>query len=90
MRQDGVAADTGLETVIAAGTAQTYAFAPRRVTHWMHSHHGLQGQGLMAAPLIVRTAEDAAADIQEVTVLLYHSSFRDPGDPRRTDGGQRH
>jgi len=77
--QDGVA-DLGLETVIAAGAAQTYDFAPRPGTHWMHSHHGLQEQLLMAAPLIVRTAEDAAADIQEVTVLLHDFSFRDPAE----------
>ncbi len=79
VRQDGVT-DTGFETVIAAGAAQTYDFAPRPGTHWMHSHHGLQEQVLMAAPLIVRTAEDAAADIQEVTVLLHDFSFRDPAE----------
>jgi FtsP/CotA-like multicopper oxidase with cupredoxin domain len=79
VRQDGVA-DTGFETVIAVGAAQTYDFAPRPGTHWMHSHHGLQEQVLMAAPLIVRTAEDAAADMQEVTVLLHDFSFRDPAE----------
>ena len=77
--QDGVA-NTGLETLVAAGAAQTYDFAPRPGTHWMHSHHGLQEQALMAAPLIVRTAEDAAADMQEVTVLLHDFSFRDPAE----------
>lgn len=77
VRQDGVA-DTGFETVIAVGAAQGYDFAPRSGTHWMHSHHGLQEQLLMAAPLIVRTAEDAAADVQELTVLLHDFSFRDP------------
>ena len=79
VRQDGVA-DTGFETVIAAGATQTYDFAPRPGTHWMHSHHGLQEQVLMAAPLIVRTVEDVAADIQEVTVLLHDFSFRDPAE----------
>ena len=34
----------------------------------------------MAAPLIVRTAEDAAADVQELTVLLHDFSFRDPAE----------
>jgi FtsP/CotA-like multicopper oxidase with cupredoxin domain len=77
VRQDGVA-DTGLETVIAAGAAQAYDYAPRPGTHWMHSHHGLQEQVLMAAPLIVRTAEDAAADVPELTVMLHDFSFRDP------------
>ena len=79
VRQDGVA-DTGFETVIAAGAAENYDFAPRAGTHWMHSHHGLQEQALMAAPLIVRTAADAAADFQEVTVLLHDFSFRDPAE----------
>lgn len=77
VRQDGVA-DTGFETVIPTDAAQTYDYAPRPGTHWMHSHHGLQEQALMAAPLIVRTAEDVAADMQEVTVLLHDFSFRDP------------
>ena len=79
VRQDGVA-DTGFETVIAAGASQSYDFAPRPGTHWMHSHHGLQEQVLMAAPLIVRTAEDAAADVQELTILLHDFSFRDPAE----------
>ncbi|MDE2006437.1 MAG: multicopper oxidase domain-containing protein, partial [Rhodospirillales bacterium] len=57
VRQDGVT-DTGLETPIADGAAQGYDYAPRPGTHWMHSHHGLQEQRLMAAPLIVRTAAE--------------------------------
>lgn len=34
----------------------------------------------MAAPLIVRTAEDLRADMQEVTVLLHDFSFREPAE----------
>ena len=34
----------------------------------------------MAAPLIVRTAEDARADVQEVVVLLHDFTFRDPAE----------
>jgi FtsP/CotA-like multicopper oxidase with cupredoxin domain len=79
VRQDGVA-DTGFETVIAADAAQAYDYAPRPGTHWMHSHHGLQEQVLMAAPLIVRTPEDAAADVQELIVMLHDFSFRDPAE----------
>ena len=74
--QDGVAETGGV--VIETGTEQVYNFAARPGTHWMHSHHGLQEQALMAAPLIVRTAEDLRADMQEVTVLLHDFSFRDP------------
>ncbi len=46
-------------------------------THWMHAHT-LQEQNLLAAPLIVRTAEDRARDEQEVVVLLHDFSFRSP------------
>lgn len=76
--QDGVAETGG--TLIANGTDQGYDFAARPGTHWMHSHHGLQEQRLMAAPLIVRTAEDVRADTQEVTVLLHDFTFRDPAE----------
>ncbi|GAB2174493.1 multicopper oxidase family protein [Dongia sp. agr-C8] len=77
--QDGVT-DTGYVQPIAAGARQAYDFAPRSGTHWMHSHHGLQEQSLMAAPLVVRTEEDRRRDAQEVTVLLHDFSFRDPGE----------
>ncbi len=77
--QDGVV-DTGYVKPIAAGTRQSYDFAPRAGTHWMHSHHGLQEQALMAAPLIIRTEEDRRRDAQEVTVLLQDFSFRDPAE----------
>lgn len=48
VQRDGVTA-TGYETLIADGAAQGYDFAARPGTHWMHSHHGLQEQQLMAA-----------------------------------------
>jgi FtsP/CotA-like multicopper oxidase with cupredoxin domain len=75
--QDGVTT-TGLETLIGNGAIQNYDYAPRPGTHWMHSHQGLQEQMLMAAPLVVRTADDLRADVQEVTVLLQDFTFRDP------------
>ena len=43
-------------------------------THWMHAHT-LQEQNLLAAPLIVRGAEEMARDEQEVVVLLHDFSF---------------
>ncbi|NLS18706.1 multicopper oxidase domain-containing protein [Rhizobium sp. P40RR-XXII] len=43
-------------------------------THWMHAHT-LQEQTLLAAPLIVRTADDKRRDEQEVVVLLHDFSF---------------
>lgn len=77
--QDGVT-DTGYASPIPVAGNQSYDFAPRPGTHWMHSHHGLQEQALMAAPLIVRTAEDLRMDAQEVTVLLHDFSFRSPAE----------
>ena len=46
----------------------------------MHSHAGLQEQLLLAAPLIVRSAADLAADRQEVVVMLHDFSFRTPDE----------
>ena len=43
-------------------------------THWMHAHT-LQEQNLLAAPLIVRGAEDLARDEQDIVVLLHDFSF---------------
>ena len=43
-------------------------------THWMHAHT-LQEQNLLAAPLIVRTADDLKRDEQEVVILLHDFSF---------------
>ncbi len=77
--QDGVT-DTGFAASIAPGDSQSYDFVPRTGTHWMHSHHGLQEQLLLAAPLIVASAEDRRLDAQEVTVLLHDFTFRDPAE----------
>ncbi|NYZ17391.1 multicopper oxidase domain-containing protein [Azospirillum sp. RWY-5-1] len=76
--QDGVA--DRFRPVLAAGESRAYDFAARPGTHWMHSHHGLQEQLLMAAPLVVRSEEDRRADVQEVTVLLHDFTFRDPAE----------
>ena len=74
--QDGVMdhARSGL----ASRASRIYNYPARAGTHWMHSHHGLQEQRLMAAPLIVRTADDLNADMQEITILLHDFSFEDP------------
>lgn len=88
--QDGVA--DANRPLIRDGASQSYDFEPRPGTHWMHSHHGLQEQLLMAAPLIVRTAGDRREDAQEVTVLLHDFTFRDPADvlATLTGGGMAH
>jgi FtsP/CotA-like multicopper oxidase with cupredoxin domain len=77
--QDGVV-DTGVASLINPGSSQSYDFSPRVGTHWMHSHHGLQEQLLMAAPLIIRSEEDLQRDTQEVVVLLHDFTFRDPSE----------
>jgi FtsP/CotA-like multicopper oxidase with cupredoxin domain len=77
--QDGVT-DTGYVTALKTGEERSYDFSARPGTHWMHSHQGLQEQQLLAAPLIVRTAEDETADYQEVTVILHDFSFRSPAE----------
>ncbi|MFL9934532.1 multicopper oxidase family protein [Paraburkholderia sp. RL18-103-BIB-C] len=60
------------------GERRAYDFAARPGTYWMHSHHGFQEQRLLAAPLVVRTADDVRADVQEVPVFLEDFLFRDP------------
>ena len=75
---DGVA--DARRPMISDGQSASYDFEPQPGTHWMHSHHGLQEQLLMAAPLVVRTKEDQAADVQEVTVLLHDFTFKNPAD----------
>ena len=77
--QDGVV-QTGFVPLIPSGANQTYDFPARPGTYWMHSHHGLQEQLLMAAPLIVHTEQDLRADAQEVIVMLYDFIFRDPSE----------
>lgn len=75
--QDGVAL-TGIEKLIAPGSVQAYDYAPRPGTFWMHSHQGLQEMQLLAAPLIVRGAEELKQDAQEVTVILHDFTFKTP------------
>ncbi|MEZ5798888.1 MAG: multicopper oxidase domain-containing protein [Paracoccaceae bacterium] len=47
------------------GETRSYDYAPRAGTYWMHSHIPLQEMNLLAAPLIVRSPADLAADRQE-------------------------
>ena len=63
---------------LAAGDTRSYDYAPIAGTYWMHSHQGMQEQSLMAAPLIVHSAEDIRADRQEVVLMLQDFSFRAP------------
>ena len=86
--QDGVADMHGAapnvltqaEALIPPRGERDYDFAARPGTHWMHSHHGLQEQRLFGAPLIVRDADAARRDEQDVVLLLQDFSWRDPKD----------
>jgi FtsP/CotA-like multicopper oxidase with cupredoxin domain len=61
---------------LAPGEMRSFDFAARPGTHWLHSHLAVQEMELLAAPLIVRTAEDLKADRQEVVMFLHDFSFR--------------
>jgi FtsP/CotA-like multicopper oxidase with cupredoxin domain len=75
--QDGVPDVT--QPLLQRGESHDYDFAVALPgTNWMHSHHLLQEQSLMAAPLIVRDPKEAALDEQEVVVLLHDFTFQVP------------
>lgn len=78
-RQDGVPGVT--QDPLPAGAGIDYDFPLARPgTNWMHSHLGLQEQGLLAAPLIVADPAEAGLDEQEVVLMLHDFSFRDPAE----------
>ena len=64
--------------LLAPGETRSYDFEARPGTHWMHSHVPTQEMQLLAAPLIVRSQEDLAADRQEVVMFLHDFSFKTP------------
>lgn len=63
---------------IAAGGSHAYEYAPIAGTYWMHSHHGMQEQQLLTAPLIVHDAATLREDRQEVVLMLHDFTFRSP------------
>src|SRR6266481_1465037 len=65
---------------IANGADQAYDYAPIPGTYWMHSHHGLQEQSLMTAPLIVHGGAELREDRQEVVLMLHDFTFRTPDE----------
>src|SRR5919106_2761578 len=65
---------------IANGAVQAYDYAPIAGTYWMHSHHGLQEQSLMTAPLIVHDVAELREDRQEVVLMLHDFTFRTPDE----------
>jgi FtsP/CotA-like multicopper oxidase with cupredoxin domain len=63
---------------IADGAVEAYDYAPIPGTYWMHSHHGLQEQSLLTAPLIVHDAAELREDRQDVVLMLHDFTFRAP------------
>jgi FtsP/CotA-like multicopper oxidase with cupredoxin domain len=66
--------------LIAEGSSHDYDYTPITGTYWMHSHHELQEQQLMTAPLIVLDQASATADVQEVVMMLHDFSFTSPNE----------
>ena len=62
--------------LLKTGERRSFDYVTKPGTHWMHSHVPVQEMNLLAAPLIVRTADDVAADRQEVVMFLHDFSFR--------------
>jgi FtsP/CotA-like multicopper oxidase with cupredoxin domain len=90
-RMDGV--PNLSQAPLGPGEIYAYDFSlARGGTHWMHSHHGLTEQQLLAAPLIVREAGEAAEDVQQAVVLFHDFTFRDPAQilAELTGGGGEH
>lgn len=76
--------------LLKAGESRDYDFSlARSGTNWMHAHT-LQEQALLAAPLIIRSADERSRDEQEVTLLLHDFSFRPPEDLLEGLTGQKH
>jgi len=66
--------------LLQPGETRSYDYAPMPGTYWMHSHVPVQEMNLLAAPLIVRSAEDVASDRQDVVMFLHDFSFRPAGE----------
>ncbi|CAM5596564.1 Multicopper oxidase MmcO [Aquamicrobium terrae] len=80
--------------MLKPGESRSYDFEPLAGTYWMHSHVPMQEIRLLAAPLIVRSAQDVAADRQEVTLFLHDFAFKSPeevmAEIRQGHGGGSH
>jgi FtsP/CotA-like multicopper oxidase with cupredoxin domain len=64
----------------ANGTAESYDYAPISGTYWMHSHHAMQEQNLLTAPLIVDDVATLREDRQDVVLMLHDFTFRTPDE----------
>ena len=75
--QDGV---PNTNPMLTPGETRAYDYATRPGTFWMHAHVPAHEVGLLAAPLIVRSAKDLADDRQEVVMFLHDFSFKAPDE----------
>jgi FtsP/CotA-like multicopper oxidase with cupredoxin domain len=62
------------------GTVESYDYAPISGTYWMHSHHGMQEQSLLTAPLVVDDAATLREDRQDIVLMLHDFTFRTPDE----------
>jgi FtsP/CotA-like multicopper oxidase with cupredoxin domain len=77
--QDGVPYVT--QASIKPGEERRYDFPIVQAgTFWMHSHFGLQEQGMMTAPLILKDPADPHRGEQDVMVMLNDFTVRNPAD----------
>jgi FtsP/CotA-like multicopper oxidase with cupredoxin domain len=77
--QDGVPYVT--QPPIKPGAERRYDFPIVQAgTYWMHSHFGLQEQGMMTAPLILKDPEDAHRQEQDVVIMLNDFTVRSAAD----------
>jgi len=65
---------------LGVGEFRSYDYAPTEGTYWMHSHVGMQEQGLMTAPLIVEDKMSMRDDRQEIVLVLHDFTFRTPDE----------
>jgi FtsP/CotA-like multicopper oxidase with cupredoxin domain len=65
---------------IPNGTVENYDYAPISGTYWMHSHHAMQEQSLLTAPLIVDDVATRREDRQDIVLMLHDFTFRTPDE----------
>src|SRR6202521_1123458 len=65
---------------IPNGTVESYDYAPISGTYWMHSHHVMQEQRLLTAPLVVDDAATRREDRQDIVLMLHDFTFRSPDE----------
>ena len=65
---------------IPNGDVTSYDYAPISGTYWMHSHHAMQEQSLLTAPLIVDDVATRREDRQDIVLMLHDFTFRTPDE----------